>query len=228
MLRLPPDAPRVKVCCIRDLAEAKLAVHWGATAIGLVSEMPSGPGVIDEALIAGIVRAVPSEVATFLLTARTDPDEIADQQQRTGAGTLQLVDRVDPGALHRLRELAPGVSLVQVIHVQDASSVDEAKRVAPLVDALLLDSGDPDLATKELGGTGRTHDWDVSRTIVESVDRPVYLAGGLNPGNVARAIAAVGPYGVDVCSGLRTYGALDETLLRPFMESVLARREGLR
>lgn len=228
MLRLPPDAPRVKVCCIANLAEAKLAIHWGATAIGLVSEMPSGPGVIAEEQIAAIAHGVPKDIATFLLTARTDPEAIAAQQHRTGVGTLQLVDRLEADTLRQLRELVPHVSLVQVIHVHDRSSLDEAIDVAPLVDALLLDSGDPGLAVKELGGTGRVHDWNLSRAIVDSVEVPVYLAGGLTPANVARAIAAVRPYGIDVCSGLRSYDVLDETLLQPFMECVVARTEALR
>ncbi len=182
--------------------------------------MPSGPGVIDEATIADIVAGAPAGLARFLLTSRTDPARIAAQQRRTGADTLQLVDRVAPDALRSLRERLPGVSLVQVVHVRDAGAVEEAADVAPLVDAILLDSGNPDLAVKRLGGTGRVHDWTHSRTIVEEVDRPVYLAGGLRPSNVGAAIAAVRPFGVDACSGLRTRGRLDERRLRRFMRNV--------
>ena len=182
--------------------------------------MPSGPGVIDEATIADIVAGAPPGLAKFLLTSRTDPAGIAAQQGRTGADTLQLVDRVAPDALRSLRERLPGVSLVQVVHVRDAGAVEEASDVAPLVDAILLDSGNPDLAVKRLGGTGRVHDWAHSRAIVEAVDRPVYLAGGLRPSNVGAAIAAVRPFGVDVCSGLRTRGRVDERRLRRFMRNV--------
>lgn len=179
--------------------------------------MPSGPGIIDDATIADIVAGAPAGLAKFLLTSRTDPAGIAAQQQRTGADTLQLVDRVAPDALRGLRDRLPGVSLVQVVHVRDARSVADAAAVAPLVDAILLDSGDPDRAVKQLGGTGRVHDWTHSRAIVEAVDCPVYLAGGLRPSNVAAAIAAVRPFGVDVCSGLRAQGRLDERRLREFM-----------
>jgi len=181
--------------------------------------MPSGPGVIGEETIAEIARDVPEGVATFLLTARTRAEEIAAQQRRTGVDTLQLVDRVDPSELDRLRATLPGVMLVQVIHVRDEAAMDDARQVAPLVDAILLDSGNPDLAIKELGGTGRVHDWQVSRRIVEEVDVPVYLAGGLNAENVRRAIDAVHPYGLDLCSGVRTGGALDEILLASFMRA---------
>lgn len=186
--------------------------------------MPSGPGVIDDATIRRIAAGAPRGVATFLLTSRTDPEEIAAQQRDARADTLQLVDRLAPDALRGLRRLLPGVSLVQVVHVRGEHSVEEAAAVAPLVDAVLLDSGDPDLPVRQLGGTGRVHDWRHSRRIVERADCPVYLAGGLRPTNVAAALQAVRPFGVDVCSGVRTDGRLDERLLRRFMRE--ARRGG--
>lgn len=179
--------------------------------------MPSGPGVIDDATIRRIAAGPPRGVAIFLLTSRTDPEEIAAQQRQAGADTLQLVDRLAPDALRGLRRLLPDVSLVQVVHVRGEHSVEEAVAVAPLVDAVLLDSGDPDLAVRQLGGTGRVHDWRHSHRIVERAACPVYLAGGLRPANVAAALQAVRPFGVDVCSGVRTDGRLDERLLRRFM-----------
>ncbi len=212
--------PLVKICCIRDLAEARMAIDYGAAAIGLVSAMPSGPGVIAEADIAEIAAAVPLPTRTFLLTSLTDPDVIAEQHARLATTTLQLVDTVASNGLVRLREYLPAVELVQVIHVVDDSSVEEAIVVAPLVDAILLDSGRPRAAVKELGGTGRVHDWSLSRQIRESVTVPVYLAGGLNPNLVAEAWVAVRPYGFDVCSGLRTEGVLDQWKLAAFMEQV--------
>lgn len=181
--------------------------------------MPSGPGVIDEAAIRRVVAGAPRGVATFLLTSRTDPEKIAAQQRRTRADTLQLVDRLAPEALRSLRRRLPGVSIVQVVHVRGEHSVEEAVAVAPLVDAVLLDSGDPDLPVRQLGGTGRVHDWSHSRAIVERAGCPVYLAGGLRPANVAAALRAVRPFGVDVCSGVRTDGRIDEGLLRRFMRA---------
>lgn len=211
---------RVKVCCIASVEEARMAVAAGASALGLVSDMPSGPGVISEDRIAEIAAAAPPGVATFLLTCRTDPAAIAEQQRRSGVGVLQLCDEPAPGARVELRRALPGVKLVQVIHVQGPMSVDEARAAAGEVDALLLDSGRPDLAVKELGGTGRVHDWETSRAIREAVGVPVYLAGGLNPGNVSRAIGIVRPFGVDLCSGIRVDGRLDENLLTDFMRAV--------
>ncbi|TAL05770.1 MAG: phosphoribosylanthranilate isomerase [Verrucomicrobia bacterium] len=208
--------PRVKICCIRSVAEAALAIRHGAAAIGLVSAMPSGPGVIAEGTIAEIAATVPPGVATFLLTSKRDADSIIAQQRRCRVNTIQLVDSVEPGCHAKLRETLPGIALVQVIHVAGPESLDEALSVAPKVNALLLDSGNQKLAVKELGGTGRTHDWRISRKIVESVRVPVFLAGGLTSENVASAIREVRPFGVDVCSGLRTNGALDEEKVKRF------------
>lgn len=213
---------RVKVCCIASLAEAELAIAAGASAIGLVSAMPSGPGVIDERSIAAIVARVPASIETFLLTARTDAASILEQHRVCRTSVLQLVDRVPHDQLRRLRNGLPRIKLVQAVHVGGQESVAEALAVAGLVDALLLDSGNPALPVKELGGTGRIHDWSISRWIRDAVAVPIYLAGGLNESNVGSAIAAVQPFGVDLCSGVRTSGRLDAGKLRRFFAAVAA------
>lgn len=200
--------------------EANLAIELGASALGLVSAMPSGPGPIPESLIAGIAGGVPPGVATFLLTSKRDSGSIIEQQHRTRVNTIQLVDEVSPSVYSELREAMPGVSLVQVVHVRDESAIDEALAVSAHVDAVLLDSGNPALAVKELGGTGRVHDWQISRRIREMLPKPVYLAGGLNPENVRSAIEHVGPFGVDLCNGVRTNGRLDGEKLSRFMKRV--------
>ena len=219
-----PVSPRVKVCCIASEEEAALAVRLGASAIGLVSRMPSGPGPIPEFRIRDIARTVPPGVATFLLTCETTAELIIEQQRFCRTTTLQLVDEVEPGVHARLRDALPGISIVQVIHVRDDHALRQAIAVAPAIDAILLDSGNPSLSTKELGGTGRVHDWGLSRKIRDSVAVPIFLAGGLNAGNVAIAITQVAPFGVDVCSGLRTNGKLDETKLAGFMNATFTAR----
>jgi len=213
-------SPRVKICCIASEAEAAMAVRMGASAVGLVSRMPSGPGPIPESRIRDIAGTVPPGVATFLLTCETTPEPIIAQQRYTRANTLQLVDDVAPAVYGALRAALPGIKIVQVIHVRDESALAQSREVSPLVDAILLDSGNPSLSIKELGGTGRAHDWAVSRKIRDGVDVPIYLAGGLNPGNIAQAIAQVQPFGVDVCSGLRSDGHLDADKLDNFMRAV--------
>jgi len=220
-LRLP-HLPFVKICCISSLEEARLAIDCGASALGLVSAMPSGPGIIGDALIAEIAAAVAPPIATFLLTSRQDADGILRQHRRCRTTTLQLVDEVPKADLRKIRQELPGVRLVQVIHVTGESSLAEARSLEGLVDALLLDSGNPALAVKELGGTGRTHDWGLSRAIVEATTLPVFLAGGLNPGNVAQAVAVVRPYGLDLCSGVRRSGKLNATKLEMFFAALRA------
>jgi phosphoribosylanthranilate isomerase len=215
----PIDKPRIKICCIASIEEAWMAIDAGANAIGLVSAMPSGPGPIREDLIAEIAAIVPPGVSSFLLTCLQDAASIIDQQRRLGVNTIQICDRLTSGSYQQIREALPGISLVQVIHVTGPESVDEAIALAPHVNAILLDSGNQSLAIKELGGTGRTHDWSLSRKIREAIEVPLILAGGLNPGNVAAAIREVQPFGIDVCSGLRTDGALDPEKLVAFFES---------
>jgi phosphoribosylanthranilate isomerase len=217
----PTEKPRIKICCIQNIEEARLAIHYGASALGLVSEMPSGPGVITEEEIAEIIAKVPPPIATFLLTSKLDPQQIIHQQKRCRANTLQLCDYIELDAYPYLREELPGVALVQVIHVTGEEALWKAIEVAPYVNALLLDSGNPNLAIKQLGGTGRQHNWDLSRKIRESVPIPLFLAGGLNPHNVQEAIEQVHPFGLDICSGVRAHGVLDETKLRVFMKKAL-------
>ena len=210
----------IKICCIKNIAEATMAIGYGASALGFVSAMPSGPGPISEEEIAEIIPQIPAGVATFLLTSRLDAPSIIAQQVKTRANTLQLVDAVSVAVHRELKAALPGVTLVQVIHVVGRESIAEALAVDPFVDALLLDSGNPGLPIKQLGGTGRVHDWGISREICSAVSRPVYLAGGLNAGNVAEAIQRVRPYGVDLCNGVRTGGFLDESKLSQFVSAV--------
>ena len=214
--------PLVKICCIGSPGEAQLAIACGAAAIGLVSAMPSGPGVIDEDQIARIAATVKPPAQTFLLTALQHADAIVAQHARCRTTTLQLVDHVPHAELVALRAALPGVTLVQVIHVVGNPSIDEALAAYPFVDALLLDSGNQTLAVKELGGTGRTHDWRLNRRIREAAPQPVWLAGGLRPENVAEAVAAVEPHGLDLCNSVRTDGLLDRTKLERFFASLPA------
>lgn len=217
----PAPFPRIKVCCIASVAEARLAIRYGASAVGLVARMPSGPGVIPEQTIAEIAATIPPAIGSFLLTSEQDVRAIVEQQRRCRVNTIQIVDRLERGTYDDLRAALPGVSLVQVIHVTGEEAFDEACRVAGQgIDALLLDSGDQRLAIKLLGGTGRTHNWEISRRIREAAPVPVFLAGGLRPDNVAAAFAAVRPFGLDICSGLRTDGRLDKRKLAALFAAV--------
>jgi len=207
---------RVKICCIANEQEAALAINAGADAIGLVGKMPSGPGPIADELIRTIAASVPPPVATFLLTSEQTAQGIIAHHHRTKTNTIQIVDELHGRDYETIREALPHVKLVQVVHVVGERSVDEAAELAEFVDAILLDSGNPSLAIKELGGTGRRHDWALSRRIVENCGNPVFLAGGLNADNVREAIDKVQPFGLDICSGVRTDGLLDQWKLEKF------------
>jgi phosphoribosylanthranilate isomerase len=213
--------PRVKICCISSIEEAQTAIRFGASAIGLVSEMPSGPGVISEELIGEIAQSIPAGIDTFLLTSKQNPEAVIAQQKKTHVNTIQLVDAFPLSGYTILRQTLLGIRIVQVIHVYKEKSIQEAAAIAPYVDAILLDSGNPSLATKELGGTGRTHDWSVSRRIRDCVNVPIYLAGGLKPENILEAIEFVHPYALDVCSSVRINGYLDKQKLAAFFSKII-------
>lgn len=214
------NLPKVKICCISSVAEAKLAINAGADAIGLVGPMPSGPGIIDDRLIAEIVQEVPRSIDTFLLTSETSADKIIAHYQKVNTSVIQLVDQIEPSEYKKIRDHLPQVHLVQVIHVNGSEALQEAQKISGYVDAILLDSGNPGLAIKELGGTGRTHNWNISRQIIEDLDIPIYLAGGLKPENIQEAIRAVRPFGVDLCSGVRTNNRLDSKKLLKFFSNL--------
>lgn len=211
---------RVKICCISSIHEAQTAIKHGADALGLVGPMPSGPGVLTDELIAQIVPIVPPPIATFLLTSETDAEAIITHHQRVYTNTIQIVDTLSSGTYRQIRAALPHVRLVQVLHVLGEQTIDEAIEVAEQVDAILLDSGNPNLAIKELGGTGRTHNWQVSKRLVEAVNIPVFLAGGIKAENVREAIETVQPFGLDLCSSVRTNGKLDDRKLEAFFEAV--------
>lgn len=200
-----------------------MAITAGAQAIGLVSAMPSGPGPIPENKIREIAESLPTSVLSFLLTSRQSASEIVEQLRFCHTNTVQIVDELLDGTYQDIRDALPGIGIkvVQVVHVQGVESVEYARSVeAAGADLILLDSGRPNESVKILGGTGDTHDWSISRKIVEAVNIPVFLAGGLNPDNVAEAIRQVRPFGVDVCSGLRTDGHLDQLKLDAFIVAV--------
>lgn len=212
--------PRVKICCISSVEEAKMAISFGASALGLVGNMPSGPGVISDELIFEIAKSVPPPISTFLLTSETDAHQIIAHQKKVLTNTVQIVDELQSGTYQDIRAALPSIKIVQVLHVLDERNVEEAIRISEFVDCILLDSGNPNLDVKELGGTGRVHNWDLSRKIRESINIPIFLAGGIKPENVRDAIEQVQPFGLDLCSSVRTNKQLDPHKLEKFFNAV--------
>ena len=210
-------APRLKVCCISSIQEAELAISLGADAVGLVSNMPSGPGVISMEKIKQIAISVPPPIATFLLTSSRDVKEIILQHSYCRTNTIQICDDLKIGSHRELKKALPGISIVQVIHVFNEESIRQALALQDNVDAILLDSGNQSKAIKELGGTGKIHNWQISNNIREKLNIPIFLAGGIKPENVKDAIEQVHPFGIDLCSGVRTAGKLDESKLKKLL-----------
>ncbi|MCI5046269.1 MAG: phosphoribosylanthranilate isomerase [Aquisalinus sp.] len=214
------NRPRIKICCISSEEEVNLAVSYGADILGFVADQPSGPGILDDDTIRRLVATVPPGVSCFLLTSRTKAQEIAEHVHYCGTDCVQIVQHIDPAEHEQLNQLLPpAVRRIQVIHVEDRSSIDLIETYTPYVDAFLLDSGRPNAAIAEFGGTGRTHDWDISADFVRATDKPVFLAGGLKSDNVRTAIDRVQPFGLDLCSGVRTNDVLDAQKLRAFMSA---------
>jgi phosphoribosylanthranilate isomerase len=201
------------------LEEAEIAVSEGADALGLVGAMPSGPGVISDDTISKIARQVPPGVSTFLLTSEISGEAISEHALRTGVDTVQIVTHIDPVEYRRLIADAPNIRRVQVIHVQDEDALQLMDLYEPYVHAFLLDSGSPSAPVPLLGGTGRMHDWSISARFVQKSRKPVYLAGGLSAENVADAISTVKPFGLDICSNLRSQGKLDRAKLRNYIKA---------
>ena len=214
------NRPKIKICCISSLEEAFLAIKHGADALGLVGNMPSGPGVIADELISQITKHIPPPIATFLLTSERKASDIIAHHQKVQTNTIQIVDSLLEMDYAKIREAIPTVKIVQVIHVLNEKQIDEALEIEQWVDAILLDSGNPNLKVKILGGTGNSHDWKLSRKIREAVNKPVFLAGGINAQNVKQAIAEVNPYGIDLCSSVRTNGQLDASKLDIFFKAI--------
>ncbi len=211
---------RVKICCIKSVEEAHLAIKSGASDLGFVSHMPSGPGILPEEAIANILKEIPQTMGTFLLTSKTIASDIIAQHKRMPTSTIQLVDRLAEGEYSLLNAALPNTEIVQVIHVQDLDAIQSAKRLSSFVNTILLDSGRPNATVRELGGTGKVHNWEISKKICENSSIPVFLAGGLNSNNIMNAIETVRPNGVDLCSGVRTNDRMDQVKLQAFFDAL--------
>lgn len=211
---------KIKVCCISSIEEATFAIEAGASALGLVGEMPSGPGIISDQLIQTISQSIPPEISSFLLTSKTSSKKIIAHHKKVKTSTIQIVDELKEATYEEIRAAIPHINLVQVIHVVDETSIKAAVKLSPYVDFILLDSGNPNLKVKKLGGTRRVHDWELSKKIRAEISTPVFLAGGITVSNAKTVIEQVQPYGLDLCSGLRTNGKLDKKKVLDFFEVV--------
>lgn len=213
--------PRIKICCMASVEEARICAEMGVDLVGLVGPMPSGAGIITAEKCREISESAAAWLTPVLLTSSETAEAIHSDVEDASVRAVQLVRHVDPGVHRALAMSLPQVRRFQVIHVEDGSALDLIDVYAGLADAFLLDSGKP--SSQELGGTGRVHDWEISAEFVRRSPLPVFLAGGLKPENVAKAMNTVKPFGLDICSGVRTpEDRLDPVKLRAFMDAVAA------
>ncbi|MHC8597672.1 phosphoribosylanthranilate isomerase [Arenicellales bacterium IMCC55707] len=211
---------QIKVCCIANAEEAQIALNQGINAVGLVGHMPSGPGVIGSDRAASIIAALPGGVDSFFLTSHELGRDIVEALGVIKASTVQIVRHIDPVEYLPIIENLPNLRRIQVIHVENDSALGLIERYNEVADAFLLDSGKTMGTNPQFGGTGKVHDWVISKQFVQSTDLPVYLAGGLSSENVFRAVTEVRPAGVDVCSGVRSNDTLDLEKLQAFVQEV--------
>lgn len=213
---------RVKVCGISRVEDALAAAEAGADAVGCLVGLEHGsPDRVEPATARAVFSVLPPFVSKVLVTHRIKLGEVSDLVRETGATVVQLHGDFPLVAIPALREAVPYVSIVKCVHVTGEDSVAAARAAARVADAVLLDTK----VRGRIGGTGKTHDWSISARIVEASSKPVILAGGLNPDNVADAIARVRPYGVDANSGTRgTGGSKDHAKLRAFVANARAAR----
>jgi len=213
-------ASRLRVCCHPSATPIK-RIPTDSAIEGTPEELDAIRLHLDKInkLLRGLFGPIYSDEPESL-QARSEVADIIEQQRFCRTNTIQICDHLSLGTHRDLRDALRGIGVVQVIHVTGPESVEEAACVAPHVDAILLDSGNQKLAVKELGGTGRTHDWTLSRAIRERIEIPLFLAGGLTPENLGQAIEEVHPFALDVCSGVRTDGKLDATKLKRFFLAV--------
>lgn len=214
----------IQVAGVRNLAEAEMLVREGVACLGLPLRLPVHKEDLPEAEAAALVRRLPRSVESVLITYLGEAAAVAEFAEFLGVNAVQLHGTITPGEFARLRKLRPGLALIKSLVVRSGNRTElkaDLERFAPWADAFITDTFDP--ATGACGATGKTHDWAVSRELVRASRLPVILAGGLNPENVAAAVAAVGPAGVDVHTGVEdASGAKDPVLVRRFVEQARA------
>lgn len=207
---------RVKICGVRTVEDALGCAAAGADAIGVLVNVKVSPRRITVERARDIARRLPPFVTPVIVMMPSSHDEVIDAALRVRPGAIQLHGNEPPEMLFRIKQALPGIRIIKTIHVGSGNEIQTALSYEGAADGLLLDTSSP-----AKGGSGVTHDWEISRGIVSSVKMPVILAGGLSPSNVEDAIRTVKPFAVDVSSGVEPRGqrtrSKDIGLVRDFI-----------
>lgn len=207
----------VKICGIRSIEDARAAVVAGADELGFHVGLTGGRVPLESEHAARIIAELPESASGVVVTSIAESGKLIELVRATGADIVQLYGDATPETILEVKKALPDVQVWKVLNVADEGSIAEAKKYERAADAIALDTLNKETGVR--GGTGKVHDWNISRKIVESVSIPVILAGGLNPDNVAEAIRAVNPFGVDVNSGVSNAdGTKDVGKVRMFAE----------
>ena len=191
---------RVKICGIKSIEDARAAYEAGADELGFHVALDGGRSPLTPESAAEMIRMLPGGVSSVVVTSATQPAQLIEIAKKTGANVLQLYGDATPEQVRAVKAELPNIVIWKVLNVSDDSSIAKAKEYEGAADAIALDTLNKETGAR--GGSGKTHDWNISKRVVESVSVPVVLAGGLTPENVAEAIATVSPAGVDVNSGV--------------------------
>jgi phosphoribosylanthranilate isomerase len=211
---------RVKICGVRTVEDAVKCVAAGADAVGML--LAPSPRRIPAGLAREIVESLPPFVTPVIVMMPSAADEAVEAARTIRPGAIQLQGDEPPGMLADIKQAMPGIRLIKAVHVGGGREVEKARAYESVADAILLDTISP-----ARGGSGQTHDWSVSRGVVAAINKPVVLAGGLKPGNVAEAVRAVNPYAVDVSSGVEGEGRVkDMALIRTFIKNAREASDG--
>jgi phosphoribosylanthranilate isomerase len=217
---------RVKICGIKNQAELNTAIRCGADAVGFITEVPvDTPRRISLETAAKLIKQVPPLVESVLVIMPERAEEVYHMANTAKPSMVQLHKDPSYELLEEIQNLRQHIKIIQTVTIPErgvchTTSLHEyIKLLSPYVDAVLLDT----LTTKGTGGTGKTHNWQISREIVEQSPLPVILAGGLNPENVEDAIRAVKPFAVDTASGVETQGVKDEHKVKAFIRRAKCR-----
>ncbi len=221
----------IQVAGIAEVADATAAIEGGATHLGFPLRLEHHREDCSDAEARAIIDGIPPEVTPVLITYLGRASEVSELARSIGARAVQLHGELEPEEIAELRRLDPALAIFKslVIGVDgEVRLLRRLERCAPYVDAFIADSFDP--LTGARGATGKIHDWAISARLAERSPRPLILAGGLTPANVADAIRAVRPAGVDAHTGVEdAEGRKSLSRVRAFVDSAraAARREGI-
>jgi len=211
---------KVKICGVRTAEDAVKCVEAGADAVGML--LAPSPRRITPVQAGEIVKILPPFVTPVIVMMPSSAGEAVEMARMVNPGAIQLQGDEPPEMLADIRRALPGIRLIKAVHVGGGDELEKARAYEQVADAILLDTMSPNK-----GGSGQTHDWAVSRTIAASIKKPVVLAGGLGPGNVAAAVRAVKPYAVDVASGVEGEGRVkDMALIEKFIRNAKEALDG--